>query len=107
MEPRLSFKVEFGLVAPILRLTVAEHSVALTTDKDLLACIGKAIVEVLASEMWPGLGLLIEGNTVIWKYAFQHGGGWLVGPTVTQLCDPRNFFGPDDVVPYWDQAACN
>jgi hypothetical protein len=62
------------------------------------AAIGKTIVEVVCSEQWPGMGLLLEGDMLVCCYTAID--PYIVGSCVDTL---GAFFSREDLVTYWGQ----
>jgi hypothetical protein len=95
---------EYGVAHPVLTVNIKGIDAMPSTDIELRVCIGQTVLEVLACDQWPGMGLLVSNNYLIFKAAFQHGRGWLVGPFASPTNHPQNRYELSDTVPYWQQS---
>lgn len=94
---------DFGVVHAVSRVDLSIIDAQPVSDPNLRDCIGQPVLEVLACEQWPGMGLHVGPGSLMFYEAFPSGRGWLVGPFATPIDHPSNPYHLSDTVPYWEQ----
>lgn len=88
-----------GKVLPIESIARTEVVLLKAEKKILEACAGKRVEEVVASELWPDIGLLLDDGTILFsgECDFRR-----VGPCVGDTRGPDDF-RVSEFTPYWPQ----
>lgn len=92
--------IDIGTIEPIRELNRADIVLIDTDDWIRKPCIGQTIVEVVASEYWAFIGLLLSNQ---WILYIDQCGIKSVGPCVG---DTRgtDAWRVEDYMPYWSEA---
>lgn len=91
--------VDFGSVEPIRRLNPIGMNLFIADAGVNEQCQGRIVVEVLASEQWPSIGLLLSGGKLL--IVSDDCSPRRVGPCVI---DENHIYKDGDYVSYWEQG---
>ncbi|QDT70232.1 hypothetical protein MalM25_31780 [Planctomycetes bacterium MalM25] len=86
---------------PIIAVDSVSSEATLCGEKYLLQCSGATINEVLVSEYWPGLGLLLSNSMLLYETDFPSpvcSGALVIGPYADKV---GQTYEMDEVEPYW------
>lgn len=90
--------VDFGDVEPIRRLDPTKTQMIAVDEHTAERCCGKTAIEVLASDQWPTIGLLLSDGKLL--ITSDDCSPRRVGPCVL---DVGSVYKENDYVPYWCQ----
>ncbi len=92
-------------IHPILAIDLSTIDCSADTEITLSRCIGCALIEVLVSHYWPGIGALLSNDFFIYQRDFLNPNdsrGLLIGGYAERVGER---FSLNDVIPYWEQIV--